>query len=91
MEPSEIFDLIVKADEKLKYATAGRGDRRANQAADLLQQAIAEATAIGNDALVQQARVRLADIEALTGQAVAGSDGTGDGGDGPDAGSGPST
>lgn len=65
MEPNEIFELIVKADEKIKYATAGKGDLRAKQAADLLDQAIRQAQAIGNDALVQQARVRLADLEAL--------------------------
>jgi hypothetical protein len=65
VEPSEIFELIVKADEKLKYATAARGDQRAHQAAELLEQAIREAEAIGNDVLVQQARVRLADLDAL--------------------------
>lgn len=65
MQPNEIFELIVKADEKLKYATAGKGDVRARQAADLLADAIREAEAIGNDALVQQAKVRLADLEAI--------------------------
>ncbi len=65
MEPNEIFDLIVKADEKLKYATAAKSDVRAKQAADLLTEAIREAEAIENEALVQQARVRLADLEAL--------------------------
>jgi len=65
MEPAEIFELIVKADEKLKYATASKGDQRAEQAADLLGRALHEAEAIGNDALVQQAKVRLADLEAL--------------------------
>jgi hypothetical protein len=68
MEPAEIFELIVKADEKLKYATAARGDQRAKQAGDLLQEAIREAEAIGNDALVQQAKVRVADLEALLSQ-----------------------
>ena len=65
MEPSEIFELIVKADEKLKYATAGKGDLRARQAGELLSEALREAEAIGNDALVQQARVRLADLDAM--------------------------
>jgi hypothetical protein len=69
MEAAEIFELIVKADEKLKYATASRGDQRAQQAADLLGQALREAEAIGNEALVQQAKVRLADLEALLGPA----------------------
>jgi hypothetical protein len=65
MDPKDIFELIIKADEKLKYATADKGDLRAKQAADLLDQAIREAEAIGNDALVQQARIRLADLQAL--------------------------
>jgi hypothetical protein len=65
MEPDEIFALIVKADEKLKYATAAQGDVRAKQAADLLAQAQHEAEAIGNEPLVQQVKVRLADLEAI--------------------------
>ena len=69
MDPNQIFDLIVKADEKLKYATAKQGDVRAQQAADLLQEALHEAEAIGNDGLVQQAKVRLADLDALLGGA----------------------
>ena len=32
MEPSEIFELIVKADEKLKYATTSKADARKEQA-----------------------------------------------------------
>jgi hypothetical protein len=63
--PDEIFQLIVKADHKLKYATAGNGEVRAQQAAELLAEAIREAEAIGNEGLVQQARVRLADLETL--------------------------
>ncbi|MDH4113773.1 MAG: hypothetical protein OEV60_14030 [Actinomycetota bacterium] len=65
MEPGDIFQLIVKADEKLKYATAAKGDVRAKQAADLLADAIREAEEIDNEALVQQAKVRLADLEAM--------------------------
>jgi hypothetical protein len=64
-DPDEIFQLIVKADEKLKYATAAKGDVRAQQAADLLTRAMHDAEAIGNEGLVQQARVRLADLEAM--------------------------
>ena len=64
MEPQEIFELIVKADEKLKYATAGKQDVRREQARELFLQARAEAEAIGNDALVQQADTRLADLDA---------------------------
>jgi hypothetical protein len=63
--PDEIFQMIIKADEKLKYATAGKGDVRAQQAADLLAEAMREAEAIGNEGLVQQAKVRLADLETL--------------------------
>jgi hypothetical protein len=62
VDPKEIFELIVKADEKLKYATAGKQDVRRAQARDLLLQARAAATEIGNDALVQQADTRLADL-----------------------------
>ena len=65
MDANEIFELIVKADEKLKYATAAKGDLRAQQAADLLHEAIREAEAIGNEGLVEQARVRLADLQAI--------------------------
>ena len=65
MDRNEIFELIVKADEKLKYATATKGDLRAQQAADLLHEAIREAEAIGNEGLVEQARVRLADLQAI--------------------------
>ncbi len=62
-QPSEIFELIVKADEKLKYATAQREDARAGQARALLERARQAAEAIGNDGLVQQANTRLADLD----------------------------
>jgi hypothetical protein len=62
MESSEIFELIVKADEKLKYATASQADTRKEQAKDLLTQARDAAREIGNDALVQQAELRLSDL-----------------------------
>ena len=65
MEPNEIFELIVKADEKLKYATAGKQDVRRNQARELLEQARAAAVEIGNDALVRQADTRLSDLEQV--------------------------
>ena len=52
MDPKEIFELIVKADEKLKYAKPGVADARTQQARDLLQQAVAAAREIGNEALV---------------------------------------
>lgn len=62
MQPKEIFELIVKADEKLKYATAEKSDARRRQAKDLLTQALDAARRIGNDALVQQAELRLSDL-----------------------------
>jgi hypothetical protein len=65
MEPEEIFELIVKADEKLKYAKPGIGDVRQEQARALLDQALAEARAIGNEALISQAETRLSDLDAL--------------------------
>lgn len=62
MEAAEIFELIVKADEKLKYATSSRADVRRQQARDLLEQARDAAREIGNEPLVQQAELRLADL-----------------------------
>lgn len=64
-QPSEVFELIVKADEKLKYATAAKGDVRGEQARALLERAREAARSIGDDALVAQAETRLADLEAL--------------------------
>ena len=65
MEPDEIFQLLVKADERLKYATGERAAQRRAQARDLLERAEAEAGAIGNAGLVAQAQRRLADLDAL--------------------------
>ena len=65
MEAKEIFDLIVKADEALKYATEEKSAARAGQARGWLEQARDEARAAGIDALVQQAEQRLADLEKL--------------------------
>ena len=62
MEPQEIFELIIKADEKLKYAHEDNAGLRRQQARDLLEQARAAATAIGNESLVQQVETRLADL-----------------------------
>jgi hypothetical protein len=67
MEPREIFDLIVKADESLKYATDEKAEPRRKRARALLEQARDEARAIGNDALVSQAEQRLADLDGLGG------------------------
>ena len=62
MDPKEIFELIVKADEKLKYATSGKQDVRRAQAIELLRRARAAALEIDNEALVLQAETRLADL-----------------------------
>jgi hypothetical protein len=62
MEPQEIFEIIIKADEKLKYAHEDNAGLRRQQARDLLARAREAATEIGNDALVQQADTRLADL-----------------------------
>ena len=65
VEPNEIFELIIKADERIKYAKPGKGDLRAGQARELLEQARDAAREIDNDALVTQAERRLADLDAL--------------------------
>jgi hypothetical protein len=70
MDPKDIFELIVKADERVKYATPGRADARTGQARDLLGQALEAARSIENDALVRQAETRLADLDALESGAV---------------------
>jgi hypothetical protein len=62
MEPNEIFELIVKADERLKYAHEDNAGLRTQQARDLLLQARDAAREIDNAALVQQAETRLADL-----------------------------
>ena len=62
MQPNEIFELSVKADEKLKYATADKTGTRTQQARDLLTQALEAAREIGNDQLFQQAELRLSDL-----------------------------
>jgi hypothetical protein len=62
LQPNEIFELIVKADERLKYATADKTGTRTQQAKELLTQARDAARAIGNEQLVQQAELRLSDL-----------------------------
>jgi hypothetical protein len=68
VEPSEIFELIIKADEAVKYATEDKVAARARQAREYLIQAVQEAQAIGNLGLVEQAERRLADLDALLGE-----------------------
>jgi hypothetical protein len=62
VEPDEIWQTIVKADEALKYATEEKADRRRQQAVERLREALGEAEAIGNAALAEQARRRLVDL-----------------------------
>ena len=64
VDPKEIFDIIIKADERLKYSNEANMDQRKQQAIELLTQARDAAREIGNDALVQQAETRLADLGA---------------------------
>lgn len=63
MDPKEIFELIVKADERVKYATLERSETRVRQARELLERSIREARAIGNRQLEEQAARRLADLD----------------------------
>jgi hypothetical protein len=65
MDPKETFELIVKADEALKYATEEKGEARRRQAMGWLTQAKTEAEAIGNQPLVEQADRRLADLDVI--------------------------
>lgn len=67
MDPRGIFELIVKADEALKYATEERAEPRRRRARTFLERARDEARAIGNDALVEQAERRLRDLDELSG------------------------
>jgi hypothetical protein len=64
MDPKAIFDLIIKADEKLKYSTDANMAQRRQQAVDLLVQARDAAREAGIEPLVQQAETRLADLDA---------------------------
>jgi hypothetical protein len=64
MEPNEIFELIVKADERLKYAHEDNAGLRTRQARELLVRARDAAREIGNEGLVRQAETRLADLGA---------------------------
>ena len=70
MEPKEIFELIIKADERLKYATDAKGAQRRQQARDLLVQARSEAEAIGNELFDRQAERRLVGSRHIAGRSV---------------------
>jgi hypothetical protein len=62
VEPAEIWQTIVKADELLKYATEDKEALRREQAIGLLRRALSEARASGNEPLAEQARTRLRDL-----------------------------
>jgi predicted DNA-binding protein len=62
MEPREIFELLIKADEKLKYATDANREIRKGQARELVVQALEAAREVGNAGLVAQAERRLSDL-----------------------------
>ncbi len=66
MGEAEIFELIVKADERVKYATPTNADLRRRQARELLERARDAAREIGNEELVRQAEMRLADLAGDT-------------------------
>ena len=58
MEPSEIFELIIKADEKLKYSTEQNAAQRRGQAVDLLVQARDAAREAGNEQRDEETEAR---------------------------------
>jgi hypothetical protein len=62
MEPQEIWGLILKADDVVKYAKPGREAEASEKAGRLLAQARGEAVLAGNASLVEQASVRLRDL-----------------------------
>ena len=64
MQANEIWESIVKADELLKYATEERSAQRREKAKQLLKDALLQAEAASNDALAEQARTRLRDLDA---------------------------
>jgi hypothetical protein len=64
VDAREIFELVIKADEKLKYATEANRPKREQQARELLERALSEARAIENGALIAQTQQRLADLDA---------------------------
>jgi hypothetical protein len=75
VDEREIFELIVKADEAIKYThDESKVEVRAARARSLLEEARREALAIGNQGLVQQADLRLAELDADGGEG-SGSDG----------------
>jgi hypothetical protein len=62
VEPNEIWELIVKADERLKYAREDQAELRKGQSETFLREALAAARDIGNTQLEGQALTRLRDL-----------------------------
>jgi hypothetical protein len=62
MDPAEIWQTIIKADDLLKYATEDKAALRKGQAAALLREALVAAETAGHEQLAGQARTRLADL-----------------------------
>jgi hypothetical protein len=62
VEPGEIWELIVKADERLKYAREDQAELRRGQAEGFLREALSAAREIGHAQLEQQALTRLHDL-----------------------------
>ena len=63
MEQAQIWELILKADERLKYSAGAQDSLRREQAAGFLLEALQNAEAGGFDALAEQVRTRLADLD----------------------------
>ena len=58
LAPNEIFDLIIKADEKLKYANDQNRPVRERQAKELLVQALEAIEKVGREVgLVRPIRI----------------------------------
>ena len=64
MDPGEIWQTILKADDLLKYATEDKAAVRRDQAAALLREALTAAEQAENEQLAAQARTRLDDLGA---------------------------
>lgn len=65
LEPDQIFELVVEADEKLKYADVAHAGKRLEQAAQLLARALEQARSLGNEGLISQVELRLEDLRKL--------------------------
>jgi hypothetical protein len=64
--PQEVWALIERADERVKYASNRDAKAAYGQARELLEQAAAAATTIaGAEKLAEQARLRLDDLAKL--------------------------